>query len=131
MTPVPGSRDTPVIDAWKEAREKYKKTLSKKDQLQVQITTGPADVVKEIESWHLKVNNSKSTKFAAAVGGGLARLQRFSASIDMLAQGSPAPGCLLWGSIKFALTVYSSFPEASAVKVTHEICSLNIMDIVT
>lgn len=46
------------------------------------------------------------------------RLQRFTASIDMLAQGSPAPGCLLWGSIKFALTVCVSFPEASVAEVT-------------
>lgn len=130
MTPVSSSRDTAVIDAWKEAGEKYKKSLSKKDLLQVQIPTGPADIVKEIESWHLKVNNSKSTKVATAVGRGLAQLQRFTASIDMLAQGSPAPGCLLWGSIKFALTVYLSFPEASAVKFTYKICFLNVMYIV-
>lgn len=75
--------------------EKYQKSLSKKDQRQVQMSTGPEDVVKEIEDWHLEKSKSKSTKVAAAVGGGLVRLQRFTASIDMLAQGSPAPGCLL------------------------------------
>ena len=110
VTPTPTSPVTPVLDAWKEAVEKYQKSLSKKDQLQVQMPMGPADVVKEIEQWHLKQSKSKSAKLAAVVGGGLARLQRFTASIDMLAQGSPAPGCLLWGSIKFALTVCVSFP---------------------
>ena len=105
-TPTPTSSAMSVVDAWKEAVEKYQKSLSKKDQVQVlQTSTGPADVVKDIEQWHEKLNKSKSTKLAAAISGGLARLQQFTSSIDMLAQGSPQPGCLLWGSIKFALTV--------------------------
>lgn len=73
-TPAPSSSNTPVLDAWKDAVEEYQKTLSRKEQLQVQTPTGPADVVKEIETWHLKQSKSKSTKLAAAVGGSLARL---------------------------------------------------------
>lgn len=68
----------------------------------IMIPTGPEDVVNEIERWRKKHSDSK---FAAGVRAGLVRLQRFSASIDMLAQGTPDPGCLLWGSIKFVLTV--------------------------
>lgn len=122
-TPAPISSATLVIDAWKEAVEKYQKTLSKKDQLQVlQTPTGPADVVKDIEKWHEKLDKTKSTKVAAAISSGLARLQRFTTSIDMLAQGSSKAGCLLWGSIKFALTVCVSFPEACIVIVIQVAC---------
>lgn len=68
----------------------------------IMIPTGPEDVVNEIEKWQKRHSDSK---VAAGVRSGLVRLQRFSASIDMLAQGTPSPGCLLWGSIKFVLTV--------------------------
>lgn len=105
MGPMPCMGDTPVIDAWKKALETYKKSLPKKDHKVIQMPSGPGDVVKDIVEWELKQRKSKSRKVATAIGGGLARLQRFSASIDMLAQGSPAPGCLLWGSIKLVLTV--------------------------
>ncbi|KAF6227691.1 hypothetical protein HO173_012021 [Letharia columbiana] len=73
------------------------------------IPTGPEDVVNEIEKWHERHSDSK---VAAGVRGGLVRLQRFSASIDMLAQGTPSPGCLLWGSIKFVLTIVQDAAEA-------------------
>lgn len=68
----------------------------------IMIPTGPEDVINEIDKWHKRHSDSK---VAAGVRFGLGQLQRFNASIDMLAQGTPSPGCLLWGSIKFVLTV--------------------------
>ena len=70
----------------------------------IMIPTGPEDVVNEIEKWQKRHVDST---VAAGVRAGLVRLQKFSASIDMLAQGAPSPGCLLWGTIKFVLTVGS------------------------
>lgn len=102
---MPGTGDSPIIDAWKQALETYKKSLPEKDQKRIKMPTGPRDVVKDIETWQLKQSNRKSAKVATAVGSGLARLERFTDSIDMLAQGCPDPACLLWGSIKFVLTV--------------------------
>lgn len=101
-TPVPKIGDTATIVAFRNARDTYRKSLSEKDMKRIMIPTGPEDVVNEIEKWHERHSDSK---VAAGVRGGLVRLQRFSASIDMLAQGTPSPGCLLWGSIKFVLTV--------------------------
>ena len=66
------------------------------------IPTGPEDVINEIDKWRKSHSDSK---VAAGVRFGLGQLQRFNASIDMLAQGTPSPGCLLWSSIKFVLTV--------------------------
>lgn len=66
------------------------------------VPTGPEDIVNEIEKWQ---KGNLDSKVAAGVRAGLTHLLRFSASIDMLAQGTPSPGCLLWGSIKFVLTV--------------------------
>ena len=93
------------MHAWKKALKTHRKSLPQKDQDQIKMPTEPADLVHEIEKWQQKQIKSKYRKVAAVVNNGLARLQRFNSSIDLLAQGSPAPGCLLWGSIKFVLTV--------------------------
>ena len=99
--PVP-ARNTATTVAFRNARDTFRKSLSEKDMKRIMIPTGPEDVVNEIDKWHKRHLDSK---FAASVRFGLGQLQRFNASIDMLAQGTPSPGCLLWGSIKFVLTV--------------------------
>ena len=101
-SPAPGN--TATIVAFRNARDTFRKSLSEKDLKRIMIPTGPEDVVNEIEKWH---NRHLDSKVAGGVRFGLSQLQRFSASLDMLAQGTPSPGCLLWGSIKFVLTVSS------------------------
>lgn len=105
ISPLPNAGDTPTIVAFRDARNSFRKSLSEKDLKRIMIPTGPEDVVDEIEKWRRRHLDSK---VAASVRSGLGQLQRFSASIDMLAQGTPSPGCLLWGSIKFVLTVSST-----------------------
>ena len=82
------------------------------------IPTGPKDVANEVEKWQCRQSASRYARVAAAVRAGLGRMERFSASIDMLAQGSPDPGCLLWGSIKFVLTVGISLHLFSPAEIT-------------
>ena len=101
-SPVPKAGDSATIVAFRNARDTFRKSLSEKDMKRIMIPTGPEDVVNEIEKWHKRHSDSK---VAAGIRFGLGQLQRFNASIDMLAQGTPSPGCLLWGSIKFVLTV--------------------------
>ena len=105
-SPVPKGGNTATIVAFRNARDTFRKSLSEKDIKRIMIPTGPEDVVNEIDKWH---NRHSDSKVAAGVRFGLGQLQRFSASIDMLAQGTPSPGCLLWGSIKFVLTVSCVF----------------------
>lgn len=105
-SPVSKAGDTATIIAFRNARDTYRKSLSRKDKERIMVPTGPENIVDEIERWQKRHSDSK---FAAGIRAGLVRLQRFSASIDMLAQGTPDPGCLLWGSIKFVLTVSSLY----------------------
>ena len=89
------------------------KSLSDKEFKRIMIPAGPEDIANEVQKWQCRQSASKYARVAEAVRAGVGRMQRFSASIDMLAQGSPSPGCLLWGSIKFVLTVgipLHSFP---------------------
>ena len=124
-SPSPQAAESATTVAWRNALNSFRKSLSDKDFKRIMIPAGPEDVVKEVEKWHRKYSASRHARVAAAVRAGVGRMQRFSASIDMLAQGSPSPGCLLWGSIKFALTVGTllrSFAPAG-IRESYEYCS--------
>lgn len=101
--PLPG--DSPAVIAWKNALKIYRESLSQKELKRISVPTNPEDVVYEVEKWERKQSKSKYLRVASRVRGGIARLQRFSGAIDMLAQGSGDLGCLLWGSIRFVLVV--------------------------
>jgi hypothetical protein len=101
--------DPATIKAWENARDTYRKSLSEKDFNRILVPAGPEDILSEIATWQKRQSESRYAKITAGVRGGLDRLQRFSASIDILAQGTPSPGCLLWGFIKFVLTVGDAF----------------------
>ncbi|MCJ1235453.1 hypothetical protein MMC14_003421, partial [Varicellaria rhodocarpa] len=93
-----------TINAWRAALASYEKSLPAKDLKQLRLPTTPADLVLSVEDWERKHKESRCTKYSAAIRACTSRMERFSASIDQLAQGASQPGCLLWGSIKFALT---------------------------
>ena len=103
--PVEQSEDTATIIAWKTAINTFRKSLTDKEFNSVTTPITPQDVVHEVERWQLQQSNSRHAKVCAAVRNGLVRMDRFTGAIDVLAQGTPAPGCLLWGGIKVALTV--------------------------
>lgn len=102
-SPQPGESATTI--AWRNALNSYRKSLSDKGFKRIMIPAGPEHVANEVEKWQSRQSASRYARVAAAVRAGVGCMQRFSASIDMLAQGSLAPACLLWGSIKFVLTV--------------------------
>ena len=104
-SPSPQAGESATTIAWGNALKSYRKSLSDKEFKRIMIPAGPEDIANEVQKWQCRQSASKYARVAEAVRAGLGRMQRFSASIDMLAQGSPSPGCLLWGSIKFVLTV--------------------------
>ena len=106
------SGETATLAAWKSAQKTYEKSLAEKDLKQLMIPTGPEDVLNRIEEWQRENSGSRHAKVAESIRAGIAPIKRFSDSIDMMAQGSPAPACLLWGSIKFVLTVRLDFPNS-------------------
>ena len=104
-SPSPQAGESATTIAWRNALNSYRKSLSDKDFKRIMIPARPEDVANEVEKWQCRQSASRYARIATAVRAGVGRMERFSASIDMLAQGSPSPGCLLWGSIKFVLTV--------------------------
>ena len=97
--------------AWKKATDTLEKSLPEKDFQRIRSLTSPEDVLKELEKWQIKRGTSKLGAVVDQVRDGLARMQSFNRALDLLAQGSPSPGCLLWGSIVFALTIVRNATE--------------------
>lgn len=98
--------ESPVITSWKSALASFRKSIPKKDFEQIQESTGPQDLVNYIESVQQKEQGINDGKILLVIKACAHRLQRFSGALDMLAQGGAQPGCLVWGSIKFALMVF-------------------------
>lgn len=99
------SGSTSTVLAWEQALGSLKKSLPSKDLKRLQLPVSPADLVSSVETW-LASNPRKAKKAVNVMGQTVSRIQRFSSCVDQLAQGSPAPATLLWGSIKFVLTVF-------------------------
>ena len=107
-SPAGRNEDTAAMLAWRNARDAYRKSLPDKDFKRIMVPAGPDDVLKEIKKWQSGQRKSKYCRVADGIQAGISRLQQFNRAVDMIAQGSPAPGCLVWGSIIFVLTVSKS-----------------------
>ena len=93
-----------IVLAWERASTSLKKSLPPKDLKRLQLPVSPNDLIHHVETW-LASKPGKAKKAINVTGQTVLRIQRFSNCLDQLAQGSPAPASLLWGSIKFVLTV--------------------------
>ena len=126
-SPSPQGGESAITDAWRNALNSYRRSLSDKDFKRIMIPAGPEDVANEVEKWQCRQSASRYARVAAAVRAGVNRMQRFSDSIDMLVQGSPSPGCLLWGSIKFVLTVGFSLLSCAPAKSENSVADWSLM----
>lgn len=97
--------------AWKKAIQNLEKSLPEKDFKRICTITSPEDILKQLEIWQIKRRTSKLDAVIDQVRDGLARMQSFNRALDVLAQGSPSPGCMVWGSIVFVLTMLQNATE--------------------
>ena len=98
-----------TTQVWEKALRSLKKSLPPKDLKRLQLPVSPEDLIYYVETW-LASKPGKTRKAFNVMGQTVSRVQRFSSCVDQLAQGSPAPATLLWGSIKFVLTVCLQHP---------------------
>ena len=109
VSPGLGNEESATILAFRRARDTFRKSLPEKEMKKVMMPARPDDVLEEIEKWQRRQAKSKYHQIASNIRAGLSRLQKFHSAIDLLAQGSPDPATLLWGGIKFVLTVSWEF----------------------
>jgi X-X-X-Leu-X-X-Gly heptad repeat protein len=123
ITPVEmAANPTAMMLAWEEAFKNFKASMPAKDLKHIQQPTAPGDIISHLNKW-MSSKETTSGKLASLLQDRTARLQRFAGAIDQLAQGMPQlaqgmpqlaqgipqPASLIWGSIRFVLTVRSIF----------------------
>ena len=99
---------TAMMLAWEEAFRKFKASMPAKDLKHIQQPTAPGDIIPHLSKW-MSSKETISGKLANQLQDRIARLQKFASAIDLLAQGMPQPACLIWGAIKYVLTVRSTY----------------------
>lgn len=96
---------SPVIASWKNALASFRRSIRKHEFEQIQQSTSPQDLMNFIESIQKSEQAGNESTTLLAIKACVHRLRKFGGALDVLAQGTPQPGCLIWGSIKLALTV--------------------------
>lgn len=81
------------------------KSLPVKDFDQIMIPARLEDALNKIEKWQSRQRKNKYSKVTDGVQARISRLQKFDCALDLISQGTTPPGCLLWGSFIFVLTV--------------------------
>ena len=95
-------------DTWQHAILSNEKHFTQKDLVEIKKTTKPDDLLGFIKTLEVKDDKSNISKIARRIGMLGVYFNTYERSLDLIAQGLPSPGCLVWGSIKFALSVSAS-----------------------
>ncbi|KAI9749600.1 MAG: hypothetical protein M4579_006811 [Chaenotheca gracillima] len=107
--------ETPrILSAWEKAMKIYRKWLSQSELERIKLPVGPEDIVKDIQLWEEKQKNGPYSKLSSGVLAFTTTLKSFNGCLDVMAQGTPSPGCLLWASIRFVLQVVHNKVEEYA-----------------
>ena len=67
--------------------------------------TRPGALLDYIEERQRHENRSKLRRLLNKASGVGSRFEKYQHALDLMAQGTPMPGCLIWGSITLALKV--------------------------
>ena len=116
MAPVP---DSNLRDAWQKAIRMHEDRFTPEDLVEIKKTTKPDDLLGFIKTLDVSDDKSKISQFVRRIGTLGDYLNTYEHSLDMITQGLPSPGCLIWGSIKVVLSVSVSLriPENPSLRL--------------
>ena len=92
-------------DAWKSAVKECEAKFSPEDLDDIKKSTGPDEVLDFIKAVQAKERDSKLSRVMSQIRQFGRSFKAFERGLDLIAQGTPQPGCMIWGSIRFVLAV--------------------------
>lgn len=104
---APASLSNPLaVEAWHSAVKRFEQDCgSKVVEKLITQETKPEQLVNYIEERQQKESRSKFCRLLKRRSSIGERFARYQSALDVLAQGTPSPGCLIWGSIRMVLEV--------------------------
>ena len=91
--------------AWQSAILKHENRFTPEDLAEIKKTTKPDDLLGFIKTLDVRDDKSNVSQIARRIGMLGSYFNTYEHSLDMITQGLPSPGCLIWGSIKLVLSV--------------------------
>ena len=92
-------------DEWKSAVKECEAKFSPEDLDEVRKSKGPDDILDFIKDVEAKESNSKLSRLMGQIRQFGRSFKAYEHGLDLIAQGTPFPGCIIWGSIRVVLAV--------------------------
>ena len=103
-----------VDQVWRSALKQYERDCGPDVVTDILKSKNPQDLLDYVEERRQKESRSKFQKLLSNVHTFGKRFEGYHSALDVIAQGVPFPGCLLWGSIRLVLGVSTLvFPSTS------------------
>lgn len=103
--PLPQSAVSSDEVPWQIAIRQCEQDLPKEALAEIRSGTRPEDVLEYIKERQSKESKSRLLNKLSDVSKICFRFAEFQSALDVLAQGTPSPGCMVWGAIRVVLTV--------------------------
>lgn len=100
----------PIIDAelrsaWQAALQHHEAEFAPEDLAEIKKSPNPEDLLQFIKTLEVKHDRSRLSKLLRSIGGLGQYFKTYQRALDIVAQGLPSPGCLVWGCIRVVLSV--------------------------
>ena len=97
-----------IQTTWEKTLAIHKGRFAPEDLAEIEKTTKPDDLLDFIKNLDIKNGKGKFPWLFKQIEKLGVYFNTYEHSLDMITQGLPSPGCLVWGSIKFVLSVSAS-----------------------
>ena len=92
-------------DAWQDSILSHETPFTPEDLVEIKKTAKPDDLLGFIKTLHVPDDTGNISQIARRIGLLGSYLNTYEYALDMIKQGLPSPGSLLWGVIKGVLSV--------------------------
>ena len=110
--------DVEVHTAWHSAIKQHEANFSPSDLTEIKKTKGPNDLLGFIQGLEVEKDRYKLSTLLRTIGALAPHFKAYQRALDVIAQGLPGSGCLIWGCIRTVLTVSTLLyiaPSASMI----------------
>ena len=97
-----------IQTTWQKTLAIHRNRFAPEDLVEIEKTKKPDDLLDFIKGLDIKNGKGKIPWLFRQIEKLGVYFNTYEHSLDMITQGLPSPGCLVWGSIKLAVSVSAS-----------------------
>lgn len=117
--------DVEVHTAWRSAIKQHEANFSPKDLTEIKKTKGPDDLLGFIQGLGIEKDRNKVSTLLRTIGALAPYFKAYQRALDIIAQGLPGSGCLIWGCIRTVLSVSTLLYTAAPASIIRAYLTIN------